>query len=74
VPATLCFIRGGFTCFDVWEGKATPCRAGPILVKALVLTLVERLHAAGYGKMYAAAPSTLTEVLAVHLQRLWHCE
>jgi len=36
--------------------------AGPIVVKAVVLTAVERLHAAGYGKMYTGLPSTITEV------------
>ena len=35
---------------------------GPLLVKAGVLTVVERLHAAGYGKMYTELPSNVTEV------------
>ena len=33
------------------------------MVKALVLTFVEHLHAAGHGKMYVASPSTAAEVL-----------
>ena len=32
-------------------------------MKALVLTFVEHLHAAGHGKMYVASPSTAAEVL-----------
>ena len=36
--------------------------AGPLLVKAMVLTVVDRLHAAGYGKMYTELPATTAEV------------
>ena len=31
-------------------------------MKALVLTVVERLHAAGYGRMYTKMPATAVEV------------
>ena len=36
--------------------------AGAIVVKALVLTAVERLHAAGFGKMYSGWPQTWQQV------------
>lgn len=35
---------------------------GPLLVKALALTAVEKLHAAGYGKMYEGRAQTVPEV------------
>ena len=49
------------TCEQSNRGRHAVC-PGPIVVKAVVLTAVERLHAAGFGKMYATWPSTLTEV------------
>ena len=35
---------------------------GPIAVKALVLTLVERLHANGWGMLYDGLPGDVTQV------------
>ena len=35
---------------------------GPIAVKALVLTIVERLHANGWGMLYDGLPSDVTQV------------
>lgn len=39
-----------------------PACAGAILVKAAVLMSVERLHAAGIGKMYSGWPQTWAQV------------
>jgi hypothetical protein len=43
---------------DIWG----PRPVGPLLVRALMLTAVERLHAAGYGKMYDGRPQTAAQV------------
>ncbi len=37
-------------------------RAGPIAIKAAVLTAVERMHAGGYGLLYSGWPQTWFQV------------
>lgn len=46
----------------VGSRKGGTAFAGPIAVKACVLTAVERLHSAGYGRMYESLPTSLSEV------------
>lgn len=39
--------------------------AGPIAVKAAVLTIVERMHAIGLGKLYDGWPTDGTQVTTI---------
>lgn len=45
------------------------CYTGPIAVKAFVLTVVERLHANGWGMLYDALPGDVTQVSANESQQ-----
>lgn len=44
------------------DGAAHTSVAGAVTVKAAVLTAVERLHAAGYGRMYSGWPQGWAQV------------
>lgn len=46
--------------------------AGAIVVKALVVTAVERLHAAGFGKMYSGWPQTWQQVSGTAVRHCRH--
>ncbi len=41
------------------------------MVKAAVLTIVERLHAAGYGLMYSGWPHNWGEVRGISAPQSW---
>jgi hypothetical protein len=46
--------------------------AGAIVVKALVLTAVEQLHAVGFGKMYSGWPQTWQQVSSTAVRHCRH--
>lgn len=48
--------------------------AGAILVKAAVLTVVERLHAAGIGRLYSGWPQTWQQVMLALAQLCAHSD